>query len=135
MKQLYILFIFTLLVTVGTSVQAQVRTSTSTTTPQYNQSSREFSFSGDKIIDPRSNVKLYPNPAVEYLIVEIDSQELSNFSFELNNIIGNTFQINSESMGNNRYKIYVKDLRPGYYFLTLKDENSSYKRAYRFLKK
>ena len=135
MKQLYILFIFSLLVTVGTSVQAQVRTSNSTATPLYNQSSREFSFSGDKIIDPRSNVKLYPNPAVEYLIVEIDSQELSNFSFELNNIIGNTFQINSESMGNNRYKIYVKDLRPGYYFLTLKDENSSYKRAYRFLKK
>lgn len=132
MKKLYILFLIAISLLIGTGVQAQVRSGSGT--PSYN-TPKEFAFSGDRVIDPRSDVKLFPNPAVEYLIVEINSQDLSSVSFELNNIIGNNFEIRSEPMGNNRYKIYVKDLRPGYYFITLKDGNSSYKRTYRFLKK
>ncbi len=132
MKKLYILFLFISLAFFGNQAVAQVRSSN--TSPLYSQS-KEHTFSGDRIIDPRSDVKLYPNPAVEFLIVEINSQELTNVSFELNNIIGSTFEIRSESLGSNRYKIYVKDLHQGYYFLTIKDANSSYKRAYRFLKK
>lgn len=132
MKQLYILFIFFFLAFAGNGVLAQVRSSNAT---PLQPRAKEFAYTGDRLIDPRSDVKLFPNPAVEYLIVEINSEELSNVSFELNNIIGNTFQIRSEPMGDNHYKIYVKDLRPGYYFLTLKDQNSTYKRAYRFLKK
>lgn len=132
MKQLYILFIFFFLAFAGNGVLAQVR---SNNAAPLQPRAKEFAYTGDRLIDPRSDVKLFPNPAVEYLIVEINSEELSNVSFELNNIIGNTFQIRSEPMGDNHYKIYVKDLRPGYYFLTLKDQNSTYKRAYRFLKK
>jgi hypothetical protein len=132
MKQLYTLFLLLLLSAVGYGVQAQVRTSSS---PSVVNQSGEFSFYGDKVIDPRSDVRLFPNPAVEYLIIEINSSELNNISFELNNIIGNAFAIRSEALGANRYKIWVKDLRPGYYFITLKDEGSSYKRTYRFLKK
>jgi hypothetical protein len=133
MKQLYFLFLFFLMISAGNGVVAQVRSTN--TAPLFSQS-KEMGFSGgDRLIDPRSDVKLFPNPAVEFLIVEINSEELSNISFELNNIIGNTFQIRSEALGHNRYKIYVKDLNPGYYFLTIKDANSSYKRAYRFLKK
>lgn len=132
MKQLYTLFLLMLLSALGYGVQAQVRTSNS---PSAMNQSGEFAFYGDKVIDPRSDVRLFPNPAVEYLIIEINSTELSNISFELNNIIGNAFAIRSESLGANRYKIWVKDLRPGYYFITLNDESSSYKRTYRFLKK
>lgn len=96
---------------------------------------REFSFFEDKVLEPRSDVKLFPNPAVDYLIVEIKDQEMTNVDFELNNIIGNTFSLRSEKMNGNRYKFYVKDLQPGYYFLTVKDASSGYKRAYRFVKK
>ena len=132
MKQLYTFLIFALLASVHCGALAQVRSSnTASLYPQ----SKEMAVQGDRLIDPRSNVKLYPNPSVDYLIVEINSEELQHVSFELNNIIGNTFDIRSEALGNNRYKIYVKDLRPGYYFITLKDDSSSYKRAYRFLKK
>ena len=131
MKQLYTFILFVSMAAAVGSVQAQVRNSSATLSSQ----SREFAFQDNGIIDSRSDVKLFPNPAVEYLIVEIKSQELSNVSFELNNIIGNTFQMRSEPLGDNRYKIYVKDLRPGYYFLTLKDDNSTYKHTYRFLKK
>lgn len=133
MKQLYILFLFLSTIALGNQVWAQVR-STNGNSPLYNNSG-EFSFSENSAIDPRSDVRLFPNPAVEYLIVEINSGDLSNVSFELNNIIGNTYQMRSEALGGNRYKIYVKDLRSGYYFLTVKDDNSAYKRTYRFLKK
>ena len=97
--------------------------------------SREFSFFEDKVLEPRSDVKLYPIPAVEYLIVEIKDQQMTSVEFELNNIIGNTFSLHSEKIEGNRYKFYVKDLSPGYYFLTVKDNNTGYKRAYRFVKK
>lgn len=96
---------------------------------------REFSFFEDKVLEPRSDVKLFPNPAVDYLIVEIKDSAMVAVDFELNNIIGNTFSLRSEKMSGNRYKFYVKDLMPGYYFLTVKDANSGYKRAYRFVKK
>lgn len=96
---------------------------------------REFSFFEDKMLEPRSDVKLFPNPAVDYLIVEIKDSAMVAVDFELNNIIGNTFSLRSEKMEGNRYKFYVKDLMPGYYFLTVKDANSGYKRAYRFVKK
>lgn len=97
--------------------------------------SREFSFFEDKMLEPRSDVKLFPNPAVDYLTVEIKDQGMTEVEFELNNIIGNTFSLRSEKVSGNRYKFYVKDLQPGYYFLTVKDASSGYKRAYRFVKK
>ena len=96
---------------------------------------REFSFFEDKVLEPRSDVKLYPIPAVEYLIVEIKDEQMTSVEFELNNIIGNVFSLRSEKIEGNRYKFYVKDLSPGYYFLTVKDNNTGYKRAYRFVKK
>lgn len=97
--------------------------------------SREFSFFEDKMLEPRSDVKLFPNPAVDYLTVEIKDQGMTDVEFELNNIIGNTFSLRSEKISGNRYRFYVKDLQPGYYFLTVKDASSGYKRAYRFVKK
>ena len=96
---------------------------------------REFSFFEDKVLEPRSDVKLFPNPAVDYLIVEIKDEQMTSVEFELNNIIGNIFSLRSEKLEGNRYKFYVKDLSPGYYFLTIKDNNTGYKRAYRFVKK
>ena len=97
--------------------------------------SREVSFFEDKVLEPRSEVKLFPNPAVDYLIVELKDENMTSVDFELNNIIGNTFSLRSEKINGNRYKFYVKDLSPGYYFLTVKDRDSGYKRAYRFVKK
>lgn len=97
--------------------------------------SREFSFFEDKVLEPRSDVKLFPNPAVDYLTVELKDQGMTDVEFELNNIIGNTFSLRSEKITGNRYRFYVKDLQPGYYFLTVKDASSGYKRAYRFVKK
>ena len=97
--------------------------------------SREFSFFEGKVLEPRSDVKIFPNPATDYLTVELKNEYMTSVTFELNNIIGNIFTLRSEKIEGNRYRFYIKDLSPGYYFLTIKDNDTGYKRAYRFVKK
>ena len=127
-----ILRFFLLLVIFGLSISGSMAQSVA---GQNLNKSREFSFFEDKVLEPRADVKLFPNPAVEYLIIEFKDENMTSVEFELNNIIGNIFSLRSEKIEGNRYKFYVKDLSPGYYFLTVKDKDTGYKRAYRFVKK
>ncbi len=82
-----------------------------------------------------NKIEIYPNPAVEYIIVDIDNSTLANTEFELRSIIGTEIKIKPEEMGNGRFRINVKDYATGYYFLIVKDEVTRFKKAYRFLKK
>lgn len=88
----------------------------------------------DQKLDPNNKIEIYPNPAVEYVIVEIQNSTLENTEFELHSIIGNEIVITPEEVGIGRYRIPVKDFATGYYFLVVKDEVSRFKKAYRFLK-
>ena len=81
----------------------------------------------------QAQISIYPNPAVEFIIVELDGT-LQDTEFELNSMIGNKLQIRPEDMGFGKYKISVKDLASGYYFLIIKDEEKRFKKAFRFLK-
>ncbi|MEP0984459.1 T9SS type A sorting domain-containing protein [Ekhidna sp.] len=81
-----------------------------------------------------AQISIYPNPAVEFIMVQFD-EEFSNAEFELNSMIGNKLQIKPEEMGRGKYKIPVKDLATGYYFLIVKDEGKRFKKAYKFLKR
>ena len=89
--------------------------------------------SGDVGFDQQPSISVYPNPAVEFLMVQIDS-DLKNAKFELNSMIGNRLIIQPEEMGNGKYKIPVKQLATGYYFLIVKNEDKRFKKAYKFLK-
>lgn len=95
--------------------------------------SAEGSFS-NKALDLNNNIEIYPNPAAEYLIVEIGNSTLNNAEFEMHSIIGNKIQIRPIDLGDGRYRIPVKDFATGYYFLVVKDEVTRFKKAYRFLK-
>lgn len=81
-----------------------------------------------------AQISIYPNPAVEFIMVQLDN-DFSNAEFELNSMIGNKLQIKPEEMGSGKYKIPVKDLATGYYFLIIKDEEKRFKKAYKFLKR
>ncbi len=83
--------------------------------------------------DQRDKISVYPNPAVEYLMVQIEG-EVSNATFELNSMIGNRLQVQPEEVGVGKYKIPVKELATGYYFLIVKDEEKRFKKAFKFLK-
>lgn len=129
MKMKKVLLLLLLIVLSVSGLMAQSSSDNQTQKP------REFSFFEDKVLEPRSDIKLFPNPAVDYLIIELKDPSMVSVNFELNNILGNTYSLKSEKMSGNRYKFYVKGLAPGYYFLTVKDANTGYKRAYRFVKK
>ena len=86
-------------------------------------------------IDIKNQIEVYPNPAIEYIIIEIQNSNLVDTEFEMHSLIGNQINILPEEIGLNRYRIQVKDLSTGYYFLVVKDEISRYKRAFKFLKK
>ena len=88
---------------------------------------------GGSELSQDAKISIYPNPAVEFIVVQVDG-EFSNAEFELNSMIGNKLQIKPEEIGIGKYKIQVKDLATGYYFLIVKDEEKRFKKAYKFLK-
>lgn len=81
-----------------------------------------------------AKISIYPNPAVEYIVVQVEG-DFDKAEFELNSMIGNKLQIKPEEVGVGKYKIQVKDLATGYYFLVVKDEAKRFKKAYKFLKR
>jgi hypothetical protein len=86
-------------------------------------------------MDQNNKIQLYPNPAPDYLIVEIENQDLGKIEFELRSMIGNKIIVRAEDIGQNRYRISLKNFSSGYYFLVIKDDYSRFKKAYKFLKK
>ena len=79
-------------------------------------------------------IDIYPNPAVRFLIVNIENSTMENSKFELHSIIGNQMTINIQDLGQGKYRIPVEHFATGYYFLVVKDEKTRFKRAYKFLK-
>jgi len=84
--------------------------------------------------DSKITVELYPNPAIEYLNIQIEGTD-AEMSFHLHNIIGNEIRIAPEKQGDNKYRINVESLSPGYYLLMVKDPESKFTRTIKFLKR
>lgn len=94
--------------------------------------SPEFS---NSVIEIKNQIEIYPNPSVNFLVIEIKNSELERVEFEMRSIIGNKVHIIPEEIGRNKYRINVKDFSTGYYFLVVKDEFTRFKEAHKFLKK
>ncbi len=80
-----------------------------------------------------TQISVYPNPAVDFLVIELTSS-VAQPQFELLSMIGNKIVIEPEDMGFGKYRISLKDFATGYYFLVVKDEESRVKTARKFLK-
>jgi len=94
--------------------------------------SNQPSFSSEII--QKNVIEIYPNPAVRFLIVNVKNSTLENTEFEMHSIIGNRMTIKVQDLGQGKYRIPVEHFATGYYFLVVKDEESRFKRAYKFLK-
>ena len=79
-------------------------------------------------------IEIYPNPAVRFLTINVQNSTMVNTEFELHSIIGNEMIITIQELGQGKYRIPVENLATGYYFLVVKDEETRFKRAYKFLK-
>lgn len=87
-------------------------------------------------LEPKTNViKLFPNPTIDFITVSIDNATLAKVGFTVHNIIGNVVYSEIEKVGEQEYKINVKDLPPGYYLLAIRDEQGYFKETYKFLKR
>lgn len=87
------------------------------------------------LIEVKNQVEIYPNPSVNFLIIEIKNSELERVEFEMRSIIGNKVKIVPEEIGRDKFRINVKDFSTGYYFVIVKDEFTRFKEGYKFLKK
>ena len=87
-------------------------------------------------LELKNRIEIYPNPAVDYLTVEIKESDLKDTQIILHSIIGNKIVIHPEKiLDNNKYRIDVKNLPPGYYLLSVKDPATIFSRTYKFLKR
>ena len=80
-------------------------------------------------------VKLYPNPAVEYLHVSFEQPVAKEAKLTVHNIIGNVLDVETETIDEHEVRIKVKDLPVGYYILAIRDERTNSRSNLKFLKR
>lgn len=80
-------------------------------------------------------VQMYPNPATDYLIVRLQTPHANDVKLAMHSVIGNVLNIEKEVVDEYEIRIRVKDLPTGYYFLSIKEEESGLKASYKFLKR
>ena len=95
----------------------------------------ELSYLRNSTLLEKNKVTLYPNPATDFLNVEISNTELKNVTIKMYNIIGNVVNTEIEVLEDHKYFIKLKDLPPGYYLLAIKDGNNKINETYKFLKR
>ncbi|MBX2962523.1 MAG: T9SS type A sorting domain-containing protein [Cyclobacteriaceae bacterium] len=86
-------------------------------------------------LNPGKGISIYPNPAVEYLDINLDQLNANTVKITLRNIIGNEVSVESEVIDDHKIRVRVKDYATGYYLLSLHDEETKFKGTYKFLKR
>ena len=82
--------------------------------------------------DINLRVRAYPNPATDYLILEVEEFDISNLSYQLYDVNGKLWQ--NEIISGNRTHIAIGKLVPASYFLKLIQGNKEVK-AFKIIKK
>lgn len=85
-------------------------------------------------VEQTIKVEIYPNPTTDYLNIQIAGTDKEP-SFYLHNIIGNQVKIDVEKEGDNKYRIKVENLSPGYYLLAIKEPTAKFTKTLKFLKR
>ena len=90
-------------------------------------------FSQDHV-EPIKLVKLFPNPATDFLTIKFETPLAKSIKLTLHNIIGNSLEVESEIVDDFEIRLRVKDLPPGYYLLAIKDDGNQ-RSSFKFLKR
>lgn len=97
------------------------------------QPGSELSF-GTEQHEAGASIKLYPNPAPDYLYVHLGELKSGDVNLSVHSIIGNELRPEVETIDDHQVRLTVKDFAPGYYFLSVKDTKSKYQGIFKFLK-
>lgn len=85
-------------------------------------------------LDKANRIDIYPNPAQEFLIVQISNSNVQDLKFEIRSLLGQEMIVVAEDLGNGKYRFPVKDFAVGYYFVIVKDSQGIINVANKFLK-
>ncbi|MBX2967570.1 MAG: T9SS type A sorting domain-containing protein [Cyclobacteriaceae bacterium] len=80
-------------------------------------------------------VSIYPNPATEYIEINLDQLDANKVKLSLYNIIGNEMPVETEVISDHKMRVRVKDFAAGYYLVALRDDETKFKGTYKFLKR
>ena len=80
-------------------------------------------------------VKLYPNPARNFLTVSIHNTTLKSPQVGVYSIIGSKMNIDIEAREDNAFSLDIRNLPTGYYLLVIKDSEAKFNKTYKFLKR
>lgn len=128
MKIIRPLLIFLILLSMSLDLYAQKLTES----PIHKKGGAEVRIS---IEDDAGHIEIFPNPASEYININLSDTKLHNVSFELFDIIGNKINVEAQEMKSDVYRIPVEKLHMGYYVLIVSDSYGRYKKAFKFSKR
>lgn len=86
----------------------------------------------DLIYIPQFSVKVYPNPASDYINILINSEEISNTKIELVDFSGKV--ILKENLNELNLQIDLSSVPPGMYFLRITNYYSGYYKTFKIEK-
>lgn len=84
--------------------------------------------------EPAKSVRLFPNPAVDFLSIKFETPQARAVHLTLHTIIGNSLEVDKEIVDDFEVRVKVKDLPTGYYLLAIKDD-SGQRSSFKFLKR
>lgn len=85
-------------------------------------------------LDKANRIDVYPNPAQEFLVVQITNSNVDDLKFEIRSLLGQKMIVVPEDLGNGKYRFAVKDFAVGYYFMIVKDTRGAVQVAKKWLK-
>ncbi len=80
------------------------------------------------------SVKLFPNPASDFLSLKFETPVAKTVKVTVHNIIGNRLEVDSEAIDDYELRLKVKDLPEGVYLLSIKGEDNA-QSTFKFLKR
>lgn len=83
--------------------------------------------------EPVKLVRVFPNPASDFLSIRFETPIAKSVKITLHNIIGNSLEVETELIDEYEIRLRVKDLPTGYYLVALKDDNNA-RNSIKFLK-
>jgi uncharacterized repeat protein (TIGR01451 family) len=80
---------------------------------------------GISIVDDKNTLSIYPNPASDFLNIELLGNTL-NSNFEIEIYALNSQLVKHQILKNNKTQIQISDLNSGMYYIKIKNGNHSY---------
>src|SRR5258708_5606116 len=85
--------------------------------------------------DPVKSIQVYPNPAVDYLVVKFELPVAKTSKLSFHSIIGSSIELEQETIDEFEIRVKVKDLPVGYYIVAVQDTQNNSRAIHKFLKR